>query len=383
LDRYSDQAFQGMMPDSGASTVSTAGRQQFLALQRMDPKVQLNTSRKGEERVRFGDGEPVESLGVVTINTPFGMVDFHVMETATPFLLCLKDMDRLGVHFNNVENTLVSKDGSLRVPTRRKWGHAWFFPQGSFDVFLTEAELRRVHKRFGHPSIQRLRALLERAGHEVKADTIALINKFCHYCQTKGSAPQRFKFKIKDEIDFNHEIVVDVVAIGGRQALHVVDTATTFQAAKFLQSMSAKDTWEALKQCWIDTYLGPPDVVSHDAGTNFDSTEFRAEAKLAGITCHQVPVEAHWSIGKTERYHTVLRRAFDIIKAEAHGSMTDEACLQAAVSAINNTAGPNGLVPTLLVFGALPRITTDSPPSASQQQRARAVAKAMKEIRSI
>ena len=210
-----------------------------------------------------------------------------------------------------------------------------------------------------------------------------MINKFCHYCQTKGSAPQRFKFKIKDEIDFNHEIVVDVVSIGGRQALHVVDTATAFQAAKFLQSMSAKDTWEALKQCWIDTYLGPPDVVSHDTGTNFDSTEFRAEAKLAGITCHQVPVEAHWSIGKTERYHTVLRRAFDITKAEAHGSMTDEACLQAAVSAINNTTGPNGLVPTLLVFGALPRITTDSPPSASQQQRARAVAKAMKEIRSI
>jgi len=34
------------MPDSGASTVSTAGRQQFLALQRMDPKVGLLSNHR-------------------------------------------------------------------------------------------------------------------------------------------------------------------------------------------------------------------------------------------------------------------------------------------------------------------------------------------------
>jgi hypothetical protein len=28
---------------------------------------------------------------------------------------------------------------------------------------LTEAELRRIHKRFGHPSVERLWALLKRA----------------------------------------------------------------------------------------------------------------------------------------------------------------------------------------------------------------------------
>ncbi|KAF4470944.1 Ribonuclease H, partial [Fusarium albosuccineum] len=168
----------------------------------------------------------------------------------------------------------------------------------------------------------------------------------------------------------------------GKPTLHVVDAGTGFQAARFLRDLSAKETWEKLKECWLDTYLGPPDIVSHDAGTNFDSAEFRAEAKLAGITINQIPVEAHWSIGKVERYHAPLRRAYEIIRAETKRSdVSEAACLQMAVKAVNDTSGPDGLVPTLLVFGAYPRITRDSPPTASQQQRAAAAAKAMTELR--
>ena len=38
--------------------------------------------------------------------------------------------------------------------------------------------------------------------------------------------------------------------------------------------------------------LGPPDVISHDAGTNFTAGEFKTEARMMGIACHEVPVEA-------------------------------------------------------------------------------------------
>ena len=36
-----------------------------------------------------------------------------------------------------------------------------------------------------------------------------------------------------------------------------------------------------------------------------------------------------------------------------------------AVKAVNNTASPNGLVPTLLVYGAYPRIGKLDPPAPS------------------
>ncbi|KAI1439012.1 hypothetical protein GGR50DRAFT_685073 [Xylaria sp. CBS 124048] len=169
--------------------------------------------------------------------------------------------------------------------------------------------------------------------------------------------------------------------IDGSPVLHVVDAATGFQAARFMRTVSAKETWELLKACWIDTYLGPPDVITHDAGTNFNSTEFRNEARLAGTTCNQVPVEAHWSIGKVERYHAPIRRAYEIFTEEVQGSKASR--LQMAVKAVNDTANPDGLVPTLLVFGAYPRINMDSPPTSSQLQRAQATQKAMSEIKKI
>ena len=69
----------------------------------------------------------------------------------------------------------------------------------------------------------------------------------------------------------------------------------------------------------------------------------------------EVPVEAHWSIGKVERYHAPLRRAFNIISAELGSNVSKDVILQMAVKAINDTAGPDGIVPTVLVFGAYPR----------------------------
>jgi hypothetical protein len=53
------------------------------------------------------------------------------------------------------------------------------------------------------------------------------------------------------------------------------------------------------------------------------------------------------------------------------------------VKAVNDTAGPDGYVPTLLVFEAYPRISADSPPSPTITQRAEAIRKAMAEVRKL
>jgi hypothetical protein len=51
-----------------------------------------------------------------------------------------------------------------------------------------------------------------------------------------------------------------------------------------------------------------------------------------------------------------------------------------AVKAVNNTASPNGLVPTLLVYRAYPRISNLGPPALSITERAAIIQKAMAEI---
>jgi hypothetical protein len=54
-----------------------------------------------------------------------------------------------------------------------------------------------------------------------------------------------------------------------------------------------------------------------------------------------------------------------------------------AVKTVNDTAGPDGYVPTLLVFEAYPRISADSPPSPIVTQRAEAIRKAIAEVRKL
>src|ERR1035438_2655262 len=49
--------------------------------------------------------------------------------------------------------------------------------------------------------------------------------------------------------------------------------------------------------------------------------------------------------------------------------------------AVNDTAGPDGIVPTLLVFGAYPRMTQWDAPAASIAARAKAVEQAMEAVR--
>jgi hypothetical protein len=144
--------------------------------------------------------------------------------------------------------------------------------------------------------------------------------------------------------------------ISGAPLLHIVDEGTRFQAGRWLQNVSAKHIWDVLRTCWINTYLGPPDLITYDAGKNFVSNEFKQYVLVIGVSTKEVPVKAHNSIGMVKRYYGLIRRAYQIIVSEIP-ELDKDIALQMAFKAINDSAGPDGLVPTLLVFGAYPKIT--------------------------
>ena len=45
--------------------------------------------------------------------------------------------------------------------------------------------------------------------------------------------------------------------------------------------------------CWINIYLGPPDLVTYNVGKNFISKEFKQYASTMGINIKGVPVKAY------------------------------------------------------------------------------------------
>ena len=71
------------------------------------------------------------------------------------------------------------------------------------------------------------------------------------------------------------------------------------------------------------------------------------------IEVKEVPIKAYNSVGKVERYHAPLRRAYEIISSELEGT-SNELILQMAIKAINDFTSSDRLIPILLVFSAYP-----------------------------
>lgn len=143
--------------------------------------------------------------------------------------------------------------------------------------------------------------------------------------------------------------------------------------------MKTRVVQDTLRAMWIDTYLGPPNFIVTDTGTNFTSKEFSQFASNVGTLVKTVPVEAHQSIGIVKYYHATLRRIYNIIYKELL-LLTNVSILQIAIKVVNDTASPNSYMPTLLVFGAYPHLVEYDSPALSVVQRAAVLKKATEEV---
>lgn len=62
--------------------------------------------------------------------------------------------------------------------------------------------------------------------------------------------------------------------------------------------------------------------------------------------------ESHNSLGAAENYHAPLRRMYKKVRID-FPHIDKEVLLALANTAMNDTCGPEGLVPSLLVFGVV------------------------------
>jgi len=74
--RYSTDVFRGIMPDSGATGISTAGRPQVEALI-LVPGTEIDRTTKEKHVIRFGKGT-TSPEGTVTVEIPIGRIVFRV-----------------------------------------------------------------------------------------------------------------------------------------------------------------------------------------------------------------------------------------------------------------------------------------------------------------
>ena len=286
------------------------------------------------------------------------------------FLLCLTDLDWLSVYYNNINDTLIQKKLAISVICR--FGHFFLIWDSalynciteSFNCnpcFLIEVELRKLHKRFEHLLVKKLKNLLKRSRYEIDRSALKRLIKYCDLCQKHIKTPRRFRFILRKNVNFNHSIIIDVMFIESFSMLHIVDKSIRYQIVKWLKDMSAKHVWNMLRLCWIDVYLNFFDYIHHDADKNFINRKFRQYCSIIDIVTKSIFVEAHWSIEIVEKYHSMFCRAYlmimkNLIVIGTGTGIIKKMKFQMTVKAVNDTADDNGLIFTLLMFEAYSRM---------------------------
>ena len=142
--------------------------------------------------------------------------------------------------------------------------------------------------------------------------------------------------------------------LDGKPFLHIFDEATRFSAARFLPKMSTDAIWESIVLCCSSVYTGLLDNIMGDEGSQFREI-FAELAALHDVSIEKSGVEAHHSLGIRERYHKPLRGTYRKLKLD-YPSMQRQLLLALAVKSMNDALGPEGTVPSALVFGEFPRL---------------------------
>ncbi|KAK1468015.1 hypothetical protein CCUS01_06719, partial [Colletotrichum cuscutae] len=76
-----------------------------------------NTLIAGIIRISFGLSKEIIILSIVEVKTYFGTITFYILLINTLFLLYLKNIDRLGIIFNNTKNR-ISSNKYLKIVKR-------------------------------------------------------------------------------------------------------------------------------------------------------------------------------------------------------------------------------------------------------------------------
>lgn len=304
----------------------------------------------------------------------------YIVGGYSPFLLSHADMDRIGLSYHSLEKEIWRpSDGYHETVIWQN--NLPYLPIVSVSLF-SEQELMRIHRSLGHAKPDRIMDLLRPANHKALTDdirgTLEKLVENCKSCAMNQPKPRRFLFssRYQGTGEFNSAVYVDIMSLDGN-VLYVVCAGTNYQAGHYLENMRAETVWAALCMCWIHVYAGAPDDLYHDAGTNFASSLFREHGTGMCTRVHEVPTEAHHTIGVVERQHGILRTIYNKLRLDEPDINKKERLLL-TFRCVNDAPGPGGISPTLLVYSVFPKLPLPQNRDTSLARRVKTISECTK-----
>eukprot|EP00971_Amphidinium_carterae_P023726 468002-Amphidinium_carterae.1 len=168
-----------------------------------------------------------------------------------------------------------------------------------------------------------MRKLLEHAGlpERVCGEVNNVVNT-CRVCRKFAHPNPKPKTSSRLSTKFNETVQADLVFLSGKAVLHVIDEATRFTQARFLEATDDTSTMSALLDIWIRPF-GPPSILRSDQESGLKSDWIGTQLGRHGINRILLPERMHASV--VERHHAVLRDVYCKIRAqlESEGVVSD------------------------------------------------------------
>lgn len=163
----------------------------------MGAQVRIDKSKAAN--VGFGMGGTV-SRGTRKLTIPIGdafvSFDIHVVDADIPILLSLADMNKHELVFLNPFNVLMHLPSGAKARVQLKFGHPFISWNRFTKCMFPINDLLNLRRRFGHPEVDKLYKLLNKAEPEkLDRKPRSRLNKIVRHfklCQLNSQRPSRF-----------------------------------------------------------------------------------------------------------------------------------------------------------------------------------------------
>ena len=330
---------------------------------------------------RFGDGARMKAekcliLPCVLAGTPIS-IRTDVVSSNIPLLLSRSSMKKAGmiIDLSCDQATVFGKQVQLGTTSMGHYILPIVFPLTKQRVELIlfndardtnfDQMAVKLHKQFAHPTVEKLKKLLQDAGIDDKElyRSIDRISNSCDTCIRYKKQRPRPVVAMSMARVFNETVAMDLkIWRDGLYFLVIIDLATRFCTASVIANKKAETIVEKLFTCWIVLFGAPKQFLS-DNGGEFNNVIMRSLADSFGIKLNCTSAESPWSNSVCERLNCVLgigvQKVMHDAKCNVHTAL---AWTVAARNALHNC---HGYSPNQLVFGynpALPNVFSGAPP---------------------
>lgn len=338
---------------------------------------------------KFGDGKVVHSTKQVKIPAMIGQtkcyIETEVVPVDIPLLLSKTSLKRAGAVLDLQNDTAImfKHPVTLELTSSGHYCINLMDQDSSCDaekcsedevLFVTEnmtskkkkEVLIKLHKQFGHATVDRLKKLLISSGNHDE-ECIVILKDIVDHCETclKYSRPKpKPAVGLPMASSYNETVAIDLHELNtGVWYLHAIDHFTRFSAGVIMTTKRASEIVKSFIHCWISIH-GPPKRLFSDNGGEFNNEEMRCMAEKFNIEVKTTAAYSPWSNGLLERHNQTLT---DILMKVKNDNRCDwKTALDWALMAKNSMHNVHGFSPYQLVFGQnpnLPSVLTDKPPA--------------------